>query len=271
MSCVRRRPISCFIIAKNEADRIVRTITAVRPLVEEIVVVDSGSSDETPELARQAGARVIYNAWAGFGQQKRFAEMQCRHDWLLNVDADEVIPGALAHEIAAAFRDGEPKFPAYAVPVNFVYPSQDRPRRWARDHYCIRLYDRRRVRFRNSAIHDSVDAAHVEVGHFKSAISHFSFRSLSDLIRKCDERALYNAQQSEPKSLFSLLCRCVSEFPVNFLKYYFWRCHFTGGLPGLSYATIFAYYRLVRIWRCLNLVSGSRQSIPDSAAAQRSI
>ena len=92
---MRRLPISCFIIAKNEADRIVRTINSLKGWVNEVVVVDSGSSDDTMAVARRAGARAISNPWPGFGEQKRFAEDQCTNDWLLNVDADEVAPRAL--------------------------------------------------------------------------------------------------------------------------------------------------------------------------------
>lgn len=68
MSSEARLPLSCFIIAKNESDRIVRSIAAVRDFVDEVVVVDSGSSDRTQELARDAGARVVFNPWPGFGQ-----------------------------------------------------------------------------------------------------------------------------------------------------------------------------------------------------------
>jgi glycosyltransferase involved in cell wall biosynthesis len=99
-------PISCFIIAKNEADRIARTIRSVRSWVDEVVVVDSESSDETVAVARQEGARVVTHPWLGFGGQKRFAEDQCRNDWLFNIDADEVVTGDLQIEIVKLFENG---------------------------------------------------------------------------------------------------------------------------------------------------------------------
>ncbi|GMA76660.1 hypothetical protein GCM10025880_30770 [Methylorubrum aminovorans] len=85
-------PISVFIIVKNEADRLGASLAAVRDLADDIVVVDSGSTDGTQALAASLGARVIHNDWPGYGRQKRFAEGQCRHDWVLNLDADEVVP-----------------------------------------------------------------------------------------------------------------------------------------------------------------------------------
>ena len=85
-------PLSIFIIARDEADRIGRTIAAVRGLSDDIVVIDSGSTDGTQAIATDLGARVIERDWPGYGPQKRFAEEQCRHPWLLNLDADEVVP-----------------------------------------------------------------------------------------------------------------------------------------------------------------------------------
>ncbi|CAA9321253.1 MAG: Possible glycosyltransferase 2 fused to TPR-repeat domain, partial [uncultured Microvirga sp.] len=96
-------PISIFLIARNEADRIGDVIRAVRDLSDDIVVVDSGSTDGTQSVAEALGARVIFNPWKGFGPQKRFAEEQCRHEWLLNLDADEVVPPKLKAEIREAY------------------------------------------------------------------------------------------------------------------------------------------------------------------------
>jgi glycosyltransferase involved in cell wall biosynthesis len=81
-------PLSIFIITKNEVDRLGPTLESVKGLSSDIVVVDSGSTDGTQELAERLGARVIFNPWPGYGLQKQFGEDQCRHDWLLNIDAD---------------------------------------------------------------------------------------------------------------------------------------------------------------------------------------
>ncbi len=96
--------LSCCIIAHNEGDRIERCIRAAQPIVDEIVVVDSGSTDDTVAKAKALGAKVFYNAWDGYGPQKRFAEDCATHDWILNLDADEVVTPELAREIAALMR-----------------------------------------------------------------------------------------------------------------------------------------------------------------------
>lgn len=245
----RKLPVSCFIIAYNEADRIGRTIAAVADWIDEIIVIDSGSTDDTVAVAQAAGAEVIYNAWPGFGQQKRFGEEQCRNDWLLNLDADEVVTPLLRVAMSNLFQDNTPMFGGYGTPVNIVYPGWTAPRSMARDHYCLRLYDRRRMRYKNSTLHDSVDPGTEKVGVLPGGLDHYSVRSLDDLIRKCDERATYNAMHSKPKSELELNVRLVTELPWNFVKYYFVRTHVTGGMTGFQFAAITAFYRWVRIVR----------------------
>ena len=88
--------LSCCIIAHNEGDRIERCIRAARDIVDEVVVVDCGSTDDTVAKAKALGAKVFYNAWDGYGPQKRFAEDCATNDWILNLDADEVVTPELA-------------------------------------------------------------------------------------------------------------------------------------------------------------------------------
>ncbi len=118
-------PISCFIIAKNEEARIGSCIASVIDWVDEVIVVDSGSSDRTVDIARQAGAKVVYKEWLGFGQQKRFGESLCRNPWVLNLDADEIAPPDLKHELRQIFNSNETEFAAYRLPVHIVYPGRE--------------------------------------------------------------------------------------------------------------------------------------------------
>jgi glycosyltransferase involved in cell wall biosynthesis len=246
-------PVSCFIIAYNEADRIVRTVRAIRDLVDEVIVVDSGSSDGTPELCAAEGARVVHNDWPGFGAQKRFGEALCRNDWILNIDADEVVTPELAAELRGLFADGKPSDVAFGVWVQIVYPGWSRPRWLAKDHYCVRLYDRRRIGFKDSALHDSVDTQHYPVRPLKGWIHHYSFRSLADLAAKCKERADVYALHTKPKPHWQLALRAVAEFPIGFVKYYLGRRHFTGGRTGLRVALIYSQYRRARIVRARHM------------------
>lgn len=268
-------PISCFIIAMNEADRIGAAIRSVRGWVDEVLVIDSGSTDGTVGVAAAEGAGVISNPWPGFGQQKRFAEERCRNAWLLNIDADEVITPELGAEIRALFKHAQPDRAAYGMHITLVYPGWKRPRFWARDHYCLRLYDRRRVRFREATLHDSVVPGNEPVGHLQGVIHHHSIRSLGDLACKCDARASYQARHAGHMPAWQLRLRLCTELPASFFKYYVARRHVTGGLMGLAVSTIMAYYRWIRIFRIYrhlqqhrNITAGQlRPSSPRTPAA----
>lgn len=249
-SYMRKLPLSCFIIAKNEADRIARTIRSVRSWVDEVVVVDSGSSDGTIAIAQAEGARVVVQPWLGFGGQKRFAEEQCRHDWVLNLDADEVVPAALRREIIALLRSGTPANVAYGMPIHIVYPGQSKPRMWARDNWYVRLYDRSMVRFRDSCVHDTVVTDGHSVGRLEAPVHHYSIRSFDHMRAKLDERMSLSAAHARPRNRSLTFARLLIEFPMNFYKYYIVRRHFTGGIMGLRYATVLASFRVAKVYRC---------------------
>ncbi|WP_082072879.1 glycosyltransferase family 2 protein [Hyphomicrobium sp. 99] len=258
-------PISCFIIAKNEADRIGRTIRSVKPWVDEVVVIDSESTDDTVRVAASEGCRVVTQRWLGFGGQKRFGEDQCRNDWVLNLDADEVVTPALRREIMALFKYVAPSRVAYGMPIELVYPNTKRPRLWARDHWYVRLYDRRVVRFRDSNVHDTVVTDGQAVGILRAPAYHYMFRSYEHLKRKLGERMLLSAKHAN-SSTAALVARMAIEFPVNFFKYYIGRRHFTGGLNGLRYSWIQADYRLLKIFHMWRDRSSKGQSPePDTA------
>ncbi len=241
-----RAALSCFLITKNEADRIATTLQAVKDWVDEMVVVDCGSSDATCAIAEELGARVIHQDWLGFGPQKRFAEDQCRNNWVLNIDADEVVSSALADEITTLLSNA-PSASAYSLRILDVYPGENRPRPWADDYRQPRLYDRRVVHFSASPVHDSLELAGVRTPCLKGPVLHFSVRSIEDHFRKSLERAHYNAEHSKPKPAAALRLRLVTEFPMAFFRYYFWRRHFTGGLMGFQIAMSAAFSRFARI------------------------
>lgn len=241
-----RLPLTCAIIACDEADRIGRCIGSVRDLVDDVVVVDSGSRDETVNVARRHGARVIYNPWPGYGPQKRFAEDAAQHDWILSLDADEWLPQETRAEIAALFAQGEPDLAGFRFRIPTVYPGRDKPRPFAGYHAHVRLYDRRRVRIPASLVHDAIDFDPSAMRMAQQPIHHESIRSLSHLVEK--NIAYFHLQALEMRrSRLTTLPRLVIEPFAAFFKYYFLRRHVTGGLFGLRYALTVAYIRTYRL------------------------
>ncbi len=242
--------LSCCIITHDEGDRIERCIKAALRIADEVVIVDSGSTDDTVQKAKSRGAKVYHNPWDGFGPQKRFAEECASNDWILNLDADEVLTEELAQEIENLMRSADRHFPAYRFRQVTVYPGQEKPRLWADFHNYVRLYDRRKVRFRQSRVHDTVDTGELPVGQLSGIAHHYSWRTLEHLRNKLEKYTDLQAKELK-KPRWLVLMRLPIEYPFLFFRYYVLRCNFTGGRFGLSVAHKIALARTKRLWKIL--------------------
>ncbi len=254
-------PISVFIIARNEVDRIARPILSVRDWADEVLVIDSGSTDGTIALAEQLGARVVHHVWNGYGPQKRFGEHECRHDWVLNLDADEEVDEALSAAIRATFDNGGPQPPCAAFRLfwKMVHYADDGPRRLAPTRSFIRLYDRRRASFRNSIVHDSVVVGEGgEVRDLDSGIVlHRSFRSLQHFHDKLTEYAVWQARDMVERGRRPSALRTFAEPAISFFRIYVVRRYFVYGRDGLAMARLYSQVRKERLVRARKGLMGN--------------
>ena len=239
-------PLSCYIIACNEADRLARTLQSVKSLLEDVVVViNPESSDDTEKIAKDYGARIFIHPWEGYGPQKRFAEDQCKHDWLLNLDADEWLSPKLAREISHLFQKGEPLRPVWRAPIKNTLVGETTPRFFQRCWHKNSLYKKTRFRMTDRPIHEGVNAPKKYVGRLKQPIFHQHARSLSHLYEKY---ALYAEQDAAfPKSLPVLLLRLFLEFPIVFLKRGILYREFLFGAKSFAQVMIYSFGRFIRI------------------------
>jgi glycosyltransferase involved in cell wall biosynthesis len=257
-------PISAFIIAHNEADRIGPAIGSLRGLADEIVVVDSGSTDGTQALCEKLGARVVHSDWPGYGLQKRFAEDQCRHDWLLNIDADERLTPELAAEIRTLFRGGAPSAPGCALRIVNLYRHEAGPAPLAFSLAPVRLYDRRRGRYSDNLVHDRVGFLAPEdagkVLRLAHPVLHYSMRSLSAWVAKMNAYSDLQVAEMAGRGRRPGFWRLYVEFQLGFLKAFILRREILRGRWGLIAAVTYGYGRFLR------LAKAYEHQLPDRSA-----
>jgi len=251
-------PVSVFIIAKNEEARLPATLAALG-WADQIVLVDSGSTDRTVELARAAGADVHSREWAGYGQQKAYAEGLCRHDWVLNVDADEVVSPALAAEIGAHFSNDAPPARAFRIRILNVYPGDSRPRPLAADYNVVRFYRRAAGSYRAHPLFDRVELAGGRAGQLRAPIHHFPLISWAHFVDKVNRYSTFTVEAAEPRSHLGLILRLWTEFPIAFLKFYILRRHLTGGWKGFAFSLVAAFGRALRVIKLIDRTEPRRE------------
>lgn len=259
-------PISVFIITYNEAERIERTVQAAQRIAKQVVVIDSGSTDDTVAIAEALGAEVKTRDFDGYGPQKRFGEDQCRHEWLFNLDADEVVTADLVAELHTLFASGNPQPGAYRVKIHNVYPGNTTPRALANDYNVVRFYHRDAGRYRDHPTFDRVVLADgVSVRQLHNPVFHFSIVDWHQMIDKANRFTSHHLEKAETRNPTVLKLRLLSEFPFTFLKEYFGRRHFTGGWKGFVFALNHAFMRTMRIAKMLEKIERVRGKAPTQS------
>jgi glycosyltransferase involved in cell wall biosynthesis len=236
--------ISATIITLNEERNIARAIESLR-CVDEIVVVDSGSTDRTVEIAEKLGAHVVESGWPGYANQKNFAAERAGCDWILSIDADESLSEALEAEIWHLKKSG-PQFDAYTVPRLAQYLGRwIRHSGWYPDRK-IRLYDRRKAGWEGAFVHESVKV-NGRVGHLESNLLHFTCDSLSGHLSTMDRYTTLAAEQLLAAGEPITWTRMILVPPWTFVQTYFLKLGFLDGLEGLAIAYMAAFYNFLKL------------------------
>jgi glycosyltransferase involved in cell wall biosynthesis len=239
---------SVLIRTLNEADRLGRALDAVSAFGQEIVVIDSGSTDGTQALAIATGARVIEHRWEGFGPQRSFGESACTNDWIFYIDADEVPTPALIEEVKELFAKGEPPHVAYEVRNTMVLPGFSKPHWFADVRKVTRLTNRNYARVTSDPSWDTVAIdAGKSLGALKNRQCHYCFRNWSHAINKIGYTSSLASETQKKKPLLSLLIRLIMELPLEFLKFYLVRLFIFGGWRGFAFSVVQAFARFARI------------------------
>ncbi|MCK9366542.1 MAG: glycosyltransferase family 2 protein [Metallibacterium scheffleri] len=249
-SAMSRPAISACVITLNEADRIEACLAALA-FCDDIVLVDSGSSDATRELAARHGARVFTRAFDGYRAQKDFAVQQARHDWILCVDADERISAELRASIEAARDAGFVGAHGYRCARATRYFGEFLRHGNAYPDRVLRLFDRRHGGFRGTReIHEHVEVDGA-VALLQGDLLHEAYRSLDDQLARYQRYARMMAAHLHAQGRRARLRNIVLNPAWRFLRGYVLRGGFRDGWRGLFYAYLEAGYvrqKFLRLW-----------------------
>jgi glycosyltransferase involved in cell wall biosynthesis len=271
-------PVTATIITFNEAANIQAALESLS-WADEIIVVDSESTDNTAAIARQFTGKVIVRPWPGYVAQKNFAAEQASHDWIFSLDADERVTPELAAEIKAALdhsrRDvGEsnrPRAAGYRVPrVTFHLGRWMRSTDWYPD-YQLRLYDRRRARWAGKYVHESVKADG-PVEYLRSELQHFAYRDLAHHLETMDRYTTLAAKQMFEEGRRAGFLHLMVHPPAAFFRNYVLRGGFRDGKAGLIVSAMNARYvrlKFAKLWELCS-PSTSTPRAPGAGDSNRS-
>jgi glycosyltransferase involved in cell wall biosynthesis len=250
--------VSVTVITRNEAADISDALTSVA-WADEIVVVDSESTDETVALARQHTDRVIVRAWPGYIDQKNYAASVASHDWILSLDADERVTPELATEIRSTMA-ATPRAAAFRIPrVTWHLGRWIRTTDWYPDDQ-LRLYDRRSAEWTGRYVHEAV-RVRGEIGRLRGELQHYAFRDIADHLDTIDRYTTYAARQMHEAGVHAGLLQIAGHPPFAFLRNYFAHGGIRDGVPGFVISALNSYYvflKFAKLWELQHSTDGAR-------------
>jgi glycosyltransferase involved in cell wall biosynthesis len=242
--------IAATIITLNEERNIARAIESLR-CCDQIVVLDSGSTDRTVELATRLGAVVVEDNWRGYAKQKNRAAEYAEHDWILSLDADEALSEALEGEIWSVKKHG-PVYDGYTMPRLAQYMG-----RWILHggwypNRKVRLYNRTKANWVGEFVHESVKVQG-SVGHLDGNLLHFTCESLSEHLRTLDRYTTLAAEELVYRKTKIGLSNLILDPAWTFVRSYFLQRGFLDGLEGLTIAHMAAIYTYLKYAKARNM------------------
>jgi glycosyltransferase involved in cell wall biosynthesis len=244
--------ISVVIITLNEEDRLEDALKSSIEIADEIVVLDSFSTDKTLDIARQYGCRIYRNRFVDYGTQKNLALAKAKNEWVLNLDADERISDPLKGEILNLKQQQDIPIDGFLINRKTYYLGKwIRHSGWYPDRK-LRLFRKSRSKW-EGRVHEGL-RLDGETGRIKGDIIHFTYRNLDDHLQRINRYSRLQAQDIA-RSKKHLYLRALVLPPVTFLRFYIWKLGVLDGFPGLvialvsSWGTAMKYLKAIEIRR----------------------
>jgi glycosyltransferase involved in cell wall biosynthesis len=241
--------LSATIIVCNEERHLPRCLNSLKDVADEIIVVDSGSTDRTLMIAEGFGARIFPRAFTNYADQKNYACMQAAHEWILSLDADECLSEQLRERIID-LKKGSPVADAYEFPRRAFYLG-----RWIHysgwyPDYKVRLFCRTKAHWEGQFVHESV-TVNGRISIIDADLLHYTCDSISEHLERLDHYTTLAAAELHQKGRKSSLSGLLISPWAAFLRAYFVRTGFLDGYQGLIIAVFAAYYnflKYVKLW-----------------------
>ncbi|SDG61941.1 glycosyltransferase family 2 protein [Dyella sp. 333MFSha] len=236
-----REPLSVVVTTFNSAATIGACLASVR-FADDIVVLDSGSTDETRDIAASHGARVSIQPFAGYSAQKQAAIDLAVHRWVLLLDSDEALPAIAAERVRAALVT--PDVAGFEMLRREWVFWRWQPGRARLNHY-VRLFDRTRAGMSGHEVHESV-LVRGPVRRLDAIIDHYGERDIDGRVDKANRYSTLQVRDRQTREPRMLRLRMVVYPTIAFARYYFWRGHWRGGWAGFIAARVHAFYAFLK-------------------------
>jgi glycosyltransferase involved in cell wall biosynthesis len=241
--------ISVFIVCCNEEKNIRRCLQSVS-WCDEILIVDSGSTDSTLAICKEFTDKITYNPWPGYSKQKAFALSKCSHEWVLNVDADEEVSPELKNSILLAINNPEPRIQGYFV-LRVVYYLK----RWWRSggwypEYRLRLVKKSTATWGGSNIHEHANV-NGETKKLSGELFHYTYDSIASQVGVINKYSSLLVSETKEKAVKYLVLHMIVNSLARFIKFYFLKKGFKDGVAGFIVAITESYYvflKYAKVW-----------------------
>ncbi len=247
---MNRKKISCFIIVCNEADRIESCLKPLQGWVDQLIVLDSGSTDNTVEIAEKYADKVYQTDWPGFGPQRNRALGYCQYDWVMNIDADEIVSEALKQEIDDTLSHDIGDVTMLEIPWHtYLFGKPLKRGRYASPQGKIFL--KAGANFKDRSVHESLEMPIKKIKVLNNALAHYSWRDYYHAQEKHLKYGVLGAQEKRKKGKKSSLSFAVLRFFVDFTQQYIFRLGFLDGKRGFLMAIIlgqYAFHKYAALW-----------------------
>ena len=238
--------LSAVVITHNQAQKIGRTLAALGVLTDDIVVVDSFSTDQTAAVARQHGARVFSRAWPGYSQQKNFGNAQALSNWIISVDDDEVLSDELIKNIQKAFLT-EPDCEAFSLNFRTIFCEKlIRYGGWNPESH-VRIFDKRKIEWNIDAVHEGLTLQPTHrIGKLKGDVFHYTVDTLPQFYAKTERYSTLFAEKSRRLGKKSGWVKQYLSPMIRFVREYVFKLGFLDGRYGFIIAKENARYTYLK-------------------------